>query len=102
MASPYEKEVLDILVGTKAKAVMFLVVEGTKGTSFECRCVDEKYLKMMPKALLSIASRIEGDFAKREMDTADKKYPESKVVQTPKKSGCPKPLSNRTKVKVKK
>lgn len=75
MASPYEKEVIDILVGTKAKAVMFMVVEGTKGTSFECRCVDEKYLKMMPRVLLDIASRIEGDFAKKEMDAKHKELP---------------------------
>ena len=66
--SPYEKEMVDLLLGTKAKAVMFLVVDGVKGTSFECRCVDEKYLRTMPTALIEIASRIEGDFAKRAME----------------------------------
>ena len=93
MANPYEKEVIDILLATKAKAIMFMVVEGSKGTSFECRCTDEKYLKMMPRALISIASRIEGDFAKRELEAKSKEHPEPK--EAPKKAGRPKPLKRK-------
>lgn len=67
MASPYEKEVIDILVKTKGKAVCFLVLDGSKGTSFEVRSVDEKYMRSLPKILIEIASKIEGELNEKDL-----------------------------------
>lgn len=68
MASKYEKEVVDILLKTKGKAVCFLVLDGIKGTSFEVRTVDEKYMRQLPKILIEIASRIEGDLNAKDLE----------------------------------
>jgi len=67
MASPYEKEVIDILLKTKGKAVCFLVLDGVKGTSFEVRTVDEKYMRSLPKILIEIASKIEGELNEKDL-----------------------------------
>lgn len=68
MATPYEKEVVDLLVATKAKAIAVLIVDGTKGSNFEVRTTSAKYMKRLPQALIELASRIEGDIAAQEYE----------------------------------
>lgn len=68
MATPYEKEVVELLATTKAKAIALLIVDGERGSNFEIRTVSEKYMRQLPQALIQIASKIEGDIAKKEFE----------------------------------
>ena len=68
MATPYEKEVVELLAKTKAKAIALLIVDGTNGSNFEIRTTNEKYMRQLPQALIQIASKIEGDIAAKEME----------------------------------
>jgi len=68
MATPYEKEVVELLAKTNAKAIALLIVDGTKGSNFEVRTVSEKYMRQLPQALIQIASKIEGDISAKELE----------------------------------
>jgi hypothetical protein len=66
MATPYEKEVVELLTLTKAKAIALLIIDGNKGSNFEIRTVNEKYMRQLPQALIQIASKIEADLNAKE------------------------------------
>lgn len=63
MPKAYEKQVSDFLVGTKGKAVVTIVFDGAEGNLFDVRAIEEKYMRMIPRALIEVASRIEKDLA---------------------------------------
>lgn len=79
MATKYEQEVIDILLRTKGQAVVLVVLDGAKGSSFEVRATSEKYMRRLPAALIEMASRIEGQLNEKDMEV--------KRAEAEKKSG---------------
>lgn len=76
--SKYEKEVIEVMARTKARAFGVIIIEGEKGSTFEVRAVDTEYLKRMPRALIELASRIEGELAKAEMEKLSQEHVKKK------------------------
>ena len=75
-SSIYEEELKQFCVSALPKAVCCIVIEGKKGSSFEVRCADEKYMRLLPKVLIELASKIEGDLAERDKYLAAEKLKE--------------------------
>lgn len=75
--SKYEKELVDVWKSTKAKGIGFIIIDGDRGSSFDIRAVEEKYLRQLPQALIELASRMEGQFAETDMKRAAERLAES-------------------------
>ena len=69
----YEKEILDFLVATKAKAVAIVVMDGEQGSLFEVRSMSDYHIRRMPGALIEMASRIEKQINESEFEKVKKK-----------------------------
>jgi hypothetical protein len=65
--SKYQKEISNLLVDTKAKAVAVVIIGGEKGDCYEVRATNDGIFRVMPDILTALASKIKGDI-RRESD----------------------------------
>jgi len=76
--SKYEKELIDAWKSTAGKGIGLIIIDGVHGSSFDVRATEEKYLRLLPAALIELASRIEGEFAEKDLQRAAAKAMEKK------------------------
>lgn len=68
--SKYQKEIMDLLVATKAKGVAVVIIGGNQGDCYEVRSTDDHIFKAMPGVLTELATRIESTPKKEEPSAA--------------------------------
>lgn len=56
--SKYQKEIMDLLVATKAKGVAIVIIGGSQGDCYEMRATDDRVFRAMPGVLTELASKI--------------------------------------------
>lgn len=66
--SKYEKELIEVFKNTKAKAIGLIIIEGDRGSSYDLRVTNESYFRKLPSVLIELASRIEGELAKKDLE----------------------------------
>jgi len=63
--SRYQKEISNLLVDTKAKAVAVVIIGGDKGDCYEVRSTNDVIFNAMPDVLNALASKIKGDIIRK-------------------------------------
>jgi hypothetical protein len=56
--SKYQKEIMDLLVATKAKGVAIVIIGGDKGDCYEVRATDDRVFKALPGVLNNLALKV--------------------------------------------
>jgi hypothetical protein len=67
--SKYQKEISNLLVDTKAKALAIVIIGGEKGDCYEVRSTNDHIFRAMPDVLTALASKIKGDIKRKEEQT---------------------------------
>jgi hypothetical protein len=56
--SKYQKEISDLLVATKAKGIVVVVIGGKHGDCYEVRATDDRIFQAMPGVLNELSQKI--------------------------------------------
>lgn len=63
--SKYQKEISNLLVDTKAKAVAVVIIGGERGDCYEVRATNDSVFNVMPDVLSALADKIKGDIQRK-------------------------------------
>lgn len=69
--SKYQKEIMDLLVATKAKGVAVVIIGGNQGDCYEVRATDDRIFRAMPSIMNELASKVR-ETSKKEGDNAER------------------------------